>query len=63
MKKVKVYIVMNQDERNGHKGVLWFHLRDGDVLPLQVYSEESQATKMAARKGLYKVLEAELRFK
>ena len=66
MKKVKVYIVMNGNETNGHHGVLWFGGAD-QVLPLQVYAEKEEAEEMA-RKGkeipiFKKVVEAELRFR
>ena len=65
MKKLKVFIVMNRDEHNGYGGVLWCSQRgeEKEFIPLAVFSDREQSTKMATRTDYYKVVEAELRFR
>jgi len=61
-RKIEAWAVMNQNEENGHEGVLWFTRKDEErqALPLQIYSEEKQAERMAGREGLYKVVPCQI---
>ncbi len=62
-KIIKAWAVMNDDERNGFDGILWFG--EGDkglgIIPLMIFSGEQQAIKMASRKEFYKAVPCEIK--
>ncbi len=61
-KTIKAWAVMNQDERNGHFGILWHaegH-QTGNSMSLRIYAEEEEAIKIGNVRNGLKVVPVEI---